>query len=161
MVVGNFMRLHVAPLQVRKKPTWLLEGNNDPKHLHRATIGNEGLTWIMETLFHSDVIPVLPPSIGMLHTNMEHDAILRRLPECNKWGVVPTGQAGTDRPNPFLRWASSPGLNYGVDVEEDEEDGENDSGGSSSVPVRRKAPPPQGQKHAPPPLTILGTVAGA
>lgn len=68
MVASSFARLHIAPLQARQELTWSLQGTKDGRRLHWAAINKESLAWIMETLVHSDEVPALPPSDGMLHT---------------------------------------------------------------------------------------------
>ena len=131
MVVKDFTKRRIAPLQRHSEPMWTYTGPKDPMRLCGDHFAPEVLDGIMETLFMTADIP--EPVHNAAHPLFNYPAetaleLRQGFPVFDEWGIVPAGHQGP-RGNP---WAADL-----EELEESSESEEVEGSGEEAGPSRR------------------------
>ena len=93
MVVKEFLRQRVAPLQLHSRALWTLEGVEDPLWLHASLLDEATLSYSTKVLFGAGDIPNPSGVIRPLYMRSQkmRDAILSVMPEFTPLGLPVEG----------------------------------------------------------------------
>ena len=124
MVVKDFMKHRIAPLQKHSELMWKYSGPSDKMRLSADNFEEPVLNSIMGTLFTSAAIPQPRTSRAQPLFNFEDESVLehvRTLPRFDEWGIVPDGHLGpreNPRPVEQVETAESAGSSASSDSDE-------------------------------------------
>ena len=101
MVVKEFIRRRVAPLQPHSRPMWTLSGGKDRMRLHGSGLPLEVQQTVLEILT-GDWSPANMPEEGcLLYCFSNRVEFGRQMPPFNEWGLRPVVLVGP-RENPII-----------------------------------------------------------
>jgi hypothetical protein len=124
MLVREFLRWRIAPLQEHRHKMWAFNGFKDAMRLSPHSLDKAGSEVSLKKLLGEAVVPEPSQGALSLYYQKTRASILKEMPTFDRWGPCPIGLKG-DRSNPFL---PIPDLGSAGDIEETGEE-EVDAGG--------------------------------
>jgi hypothetical protein len=100
MVVKEFVRRRIAPLQRHSRPMWAFTGPSDPMRLQVPSLPSKTLQGVLQLLTGGDPA-LLPPEGRPLYAYPNAKAFAEKMPRFDEWGLPPEGHEGP-RDNPLL-----------------------------------------------------------
>jgi hypothetical protein len=88
LLVKEFLKQRIAPLQARSRPLWSLRDWDDKLRLHSTALTDEELNRIMHVLLERDH-GELPDGFVPLYNREGGAGVAAGMPEFNEWGLVP------------------------------------------------------------------------
>ena len=101
MVVKEFVRQRVAPLQRHSRPMWDLAGVEDPMRLQRPSLAAGTLSMVLKLLTGEPEPADLPGGGCLLYLCSNKEAFAGQMPLFDEWGLLPEGLEGP-RENPLF-----------------------------------------------------------
>ena len=101
MVVKEFVRQRVAPLQRHSRSMWDLAGVEDPMRLQKTSLTAGTLSMVLELLTGESEPADLPGDGCLLYQCSNKTAFMGQMPLLNEWGLLPEGLEGPCE-NPFF-----------------------------------------------------------
>ena len=99
MVVKEFVRHRVAPLQRHSRPMWALHNSQDHMRLQESGIPLETWQTVLEVLAGVPLPDDMPGKSCMLYRCSNKEEFLEHMPCFDEWGLRPDGLVGP-RENP-------------------------------------------------------------
>ena len=101
MVVREFVRRRIAPLQCHSRPMWAFTGPNDTMMLQVPSLPSKTLCTVLELLMGDPAPAVLPAEGFLLYNCSNREAFVEKMLGFDEWGLLPEGHEGP-RENPIL-----------------------------------------------------------
>jgi hypothetical protein len=101
MVVREFVRRRIAPLQRHSRPMWTFFGKTDSIRLQVPSLPPKTLGAMLKLLTGDPAPAALPEDGSLLYNCSNKESFLKLVPPCDEWGLRPKGLVGP-RENPIL-----------------------------------------------------------
>jgi hypothetical protein len=103
MIVKEFIRRRIAPLQDHWRKMWAYTGRDDLMWLHPLGLDKASIAEAMKRLIADEDVPDLTGEFRPLYClkEEERDSILEVMPHFDQWGLRPEGLEG-ERENPLV-----------------------------------------------------------
>lgn len=101
MVVKEFVRQCIAPLQHHSRPMWDLASSEDSMRLQKPSLPSETLSKVLELLTGESKPADLPGNGCLLYQCSNKVAFMGQMPLFDEWGLRPVGLKGPHE-NPIL-----------------------------------------------------------
>ena len=108
MVVKEFVRQRIAPLQRHSRPMWDLAGIEDPMRLQRPSLAAGTLSMVLKLLTGDPEPTDLPGGGYLLYLCSNKAAFAGQMPLFDEWGLLPEDLEGPrENPSSWLPFYST------------------------------------------------------